>query len=246
MNQRIFFRYNADMHPFLEEISIDERQHLDRLVEIFLQENAITNLSALRTPEACFYGNVLDSLAFTLFAKKNQLKAGNRLLDIGTGGGFPLLPIAMLFPDIRCYGIDAVGKKLKAIERIAKALSVNNIVVHHERTEVAGRDFKLRETFDIVTARAVAPLPTLLEYCSPFLKVGGHAVLWKSMHIDQELSDAAHAMKELELSFVGHEQYELPLDFGERQLLILKKECSLGLKYPRAMGLAKSHPIMER
>ncbi len=229
------------MHPLLEPLSEQQRSTLDRLVDVFLQENAITNLSALRTPEACFNGNVLDSLAFL----QTGMNKGS-LLDVGTGGGFPLLPVAIACPTMQCHGLEAVGKKVKAVERMAAALQLTNVHLIAERTEILGQDKKHREQYDIVTARAVAPLNILLEYCAPFVKKGGSLVLWKSTHIAEEHAAAVNAAAVLGLTEQPALRYTLPGDWGERQLLIYRKTSSTPPLYPRRIGEAKRHPITER
>lgn len=235
--------YNYLVHQFFSALSEERQDKLQKLVALFLAENAITNLSALRTTDACFTGNILDSLAFSLFANDADLKPGNLLIDVGTGGGFPLLPIAITHPELRCSGLEAIGKKAAAVERIAKALGLANVSLVRERSEVVGQDRKHRERFDVVTARAVAPLPVLLEYCAPLCKPGGHVVLWKSMHIDDEAKSATEAERILGLGTSTGIPYDLGGDLGTRQLLIYKKERPTPAEYPRRVGEAKHHPL---
>lgn len=232
------------MQEFFDRLPEETRSRLNRLVDLFLAENAVTNLSALRTKETCFPGNVLDSLAFLEFWKNRNAHVS--LLDVGTGGGFPLLPIAICCPSIRCTGLDAVGKKVKAVERIAAALELKNVRLIQERTEVLGRNKDHRDQYDIVTARAVAPLPVLLEFCAPFLKRGGSLVLWKSLHIDEELTQSKAAEKALHVKAETPIRYTLPGDWGERQLLIYTKTGATDVRYPRAVGEAKQRPITDR
>lgn len=231
------------MHPFFTALPQETQDKLRELVRLFLAENAAVNLSALRTEEACFTGNVVDSLAFGLFADAAGLKEGNLLLDVGTGGGFPLLPIALARPALRCAGIDAVGKKGKAVERIAAALGRGDVRVHHERSETAGNDRRHRERYDVVTARAVAPLWVLLEYCAPFCKVGGALVLWKSTHCDPEIAEAEQAAALLGVRLRTRLPYDLGGDWGQRQLLVYEKTAPTPREYPRAVGEAKRQPL---
>lgn len=215
-------------------------RRLREMQTTFLAENENINLSALRTEEACWIGNVLDSLA----ALDIVLNDARTLMDVGTGGGFPLLPLAIAKPDLQLTGIDSIGKKLEAIKRIAAKKSITNIRLIHERSEVLGQHKDHREHYDLVTARAVAPLNILLEYCSPFVRVKGTVILWKSLHIDDELRDAAKAMHEVRLDLIKHHRYTLPGDFGERQLLVFQKNSPLPRIYPREVGMAKKEPIV--
>jgi 16S rRNA (guanine527-N7)-methyltransferase len=215
--------------------ALEKRLH--ELVTVFLEENAHVNLSAFRTEEACWIGNVLDSLA------AHELMHGN-VLDIGTGGGFPLLPLAMGLPAVHFTGMDATGKKIDAIGRIVKKLKLNNVALVTGRAEALGHEKKYREQFDVVTARAVADINVLLEYAGPFVKVGGQVVLWKSMNAADELAQSAQAQKQLHCSFQKSVPYGLPGDFGTRQLMIFEKTGKAPKEFPRAVGIAKKKPLL--
>lgn len=216
-------------------------KRLRELMRVFLKENESINLSALRTEDACWVGNILDSLPMLSAIPATQVPKS--LIDIGTGGGFPLLPLAMALPSTRCVGLDAIGKKIRAVERMARALNLRNVDVVAERTEVLGHDPQHREHYDLVTSRAVAELRTLAEHVSPFVKTGGTVALWKSMHIENELAEAAHALASCHLELQKSHVYRLPDPFGERQILILKKTAPLPPALPRAIGMAKKNPL---
>ncbi|MDA1209009.1 MAG: 16S rRNA (guanine(527)-N(7))-methyltransferase RsmG [bacterium] len=222
-------------------ISPDLEKRLHELCTCFLEENAKLNLSAFRTEENCWVGNVLDSVA----AIDLELFAGAKnIADIGTGGGFPLLPLALLMPETKFTGIDSTQKKIDAIGRICDAMDIQNIQLLSGRLEDIGRDSAFREQFDVVTARAVAPLNTLLEYASPLVKMRGHILCWKSMTIDQELKDSLLARAELSCTLEKGYEYELPGDWGKRQILVLSKRGKIGKKYPREVGIPKKTPLL--
>ena len=221
----------------------DREEKLKQLMGIFLEENRKLNLSALRDEENCWVGNVLDSLPFVDLQDTLAYQAGMAVLDIGTGGGFPLLPLAICLPELRFTGLDATQKKIDAIARIVSKCSAANVTdLLCGRTEELGSSFT--EEFDIVTARAVAPLNVLLEYAAPFTKLSGHIVLWKSMHIEQELADSLAARSELSCRLIHTHVYELPGDWGKRQLLVFQKTNPTPKAYPRAVGVAKKQPIV--
>ena len=217
----------------------------DRLVEllrVFKDENTKLNLSALRDDDAIRNGNILDSLAaldLSIFAKSDL-----KILEVGTGGGFPLLPLAICKPESQFFGLDSTQKKLGAIERMIAALGLRNVEVIAGRAEELGHDPKYREQFDIVVARALAPLNVLLELCSPFVKKGGHVVAWKSMKIDTELKESLLARAELSCHLVDQHEYELPGDWGKRQLLIFEKTDKTDPKYPRETGIPSKKPVL--
>ena len=223
------------------ELTPDLEARLRTLMTAFLAENANINLSALRTEDACWHGNILDSLP--LLDVADVMANASTLMDVGAGGGFPLLPVAAAKPELQCTGLDSIGKKMLAVQRIAKASGLANVKTMAERAEVAAKDAKHRERYDIVTARAVAPLNALLEYCAGFVKPHRYLVLWKSMHVDEELAASANAQKVLGCPLVGTHRYVLPGDWGERQLLIFRKEKPLAKEYPREIGMAKRLPL---
>lgn len=236
--------------------SLDPLLHakLEKLVDAFLEENVKINLAAFRTKELCWVGNVLDSLAMMevlpsllnkghIANQKPETRKPINILDVGTGGGFPLLPLAVALPEVHFTGLDATRKKIAAVERIAEKLDVRNVTFICGRAEELGHDPEHREHYDLVLSRAVAEINTLLEYCSPFAKPSGHIALWKSLNIDQELQDSLLARAELSAHLIDQYRYELPANFGKRQLLVFEKSAALPRKYPRAIGIPKKHPL---
>ncbi len=227
---------NASVH-------IDEVK-LRQLMDVFLTENSKLNLTAMRTPELCWPGNILDSIAFLqAFETYPDLKKTKKLLDIGTGGGFPLLPLALCLPDIQCIGVDATQKKIDAVSRIIVTVGIPNASLVSGRTESLAHSAEYRAQFDLVTARAVAPLSVLLEYAVPFLKVGGLCAFWKSTKIAQELAATADAQKMLSAPYVGNFLYALPDQWGERTIVFFKKTAETSSEYPRNVGVPKTKPL---
>lgn len=224
------------------DLSADLELRLRELVKVFLLENAKVNLSAFRTEEACWTGNVLDSLAAADLPQFKRLTQG-KILDIGTGGGFPLLPLALALPNLKFTGLDATQKKIDAVQHVAEAMRLQNVELISMRAEALGHENRYREKFDIVTARAVADINVLLEYASPFVKPAGRIILWKSMNIEEELEQSTAAQKEFQCGFHSAVTYDLPGDFGQRQLLVFEKKGKLSDKYPRAIGVAKKKPM---
>lgn len=222
-------------------ITDDQQKRLRDLQRVFLEENTKLNLSALREEDAVWIGNISDSLVAldTALFQKSDMK----ILDIGTGGGFPLLPLAICKPDCHFTGVDSTQKKLDAIQRMVDALDLTNVTLIAGRAEELGRDPNHRDAYDIVTARALAPLNVLLEFCAPFAKPKGHIVAWKSMKIETELQESLLARAELSCHLSSTYEYELPSDWGKRQLLFFEKLSNTDTKYPREIGLPKRKPL---
>lgn len=209
------------------------------------------------------FGNdeILDDLASCIEEIQNSLQKSSpplveglgeakhtqqtkQILDIGTGGGFPLLPLAICLPNMQFTGLDATQKKIDAIQRIIDVMEIPNVDLLAGRTEELGRNEKYREQYDIVTARAVAPLNVLLEFASPFVKPGGKVLAWKSMNIEQELQESLMARAELSCQLIDSFKYDLSGDWGKRQVLVFEKRDRLDKKYPRETGTPKKNPLV--
>lgn len=240
------------MHP----LSPDLEASLVSLRDRVLDENTRINLTALREPEKCWIGNVLDSLPLLEIldptspdSTEPELRRAGKighpktLIDVGTGGGFPLLPLALAMPDAKLTGLDSTAKKIEAIRRIAKDRNIGNVTLVAARAEDAARDPAHREKYDVATARAVADLSVLLEYVSPFVRVGGHIVLWKSMQAEEEIAQSITAQRSLHAHFEFSHRYTLPGDFGERQLLVFRKGAATPKEYPRPVGVPGKMPL---
>lgn len=202
---------------------IPNEPKLRQLLTVFLEENKKLNLSAHRTEEECWILNILDSLAFLDLHYHLQPITYN-LLDLGTGGGFPLLPLATTLPEHHFIGIDATRKKVEAVQRIVDALGLTNVHAYWGRAEALRKDPLHHEQYDIILARALEKLPELLPLCVPFAKPGGSIVLWKSMHIAEELQKSLAVQERLRCRLVHAHGYTLPGNFGERQLLVFQRE----------------------
>ena len=223
-------------------MTIDQNK-LEELIRVFLEENTKINLSAFRTPEHCRIGNVMDSVAILDAFSEAEWKSVSAILDIGTGGGFPLLPLSIALPSTKLVGIDSTGKKIDAVKRIVSSLQVQNAELHAGRLEDLARDEKFAESFDMVTARALAPLPVLLEYTAAFLKIGGIAAFWKSTKVADELASSARAQQILHMSYQRMFEYELPENFGKRAIVFFKKIARTSKEYPRKTGIPAQRPL---
>nr|MDD3719877.1 16S rRNA (guanine(527)-N(7))-methyltransferase RsmG [Candidatus Gracilibacteria bacterium] len=208
----------------------------ERFLELFKEKNSQINLSSLRDNHSIIEKHFIDSLMLTKF-----FNLEGKVADIGTGGGFPLLPLAILNNDAYFTGIDSVGKKLKAINEFVINLGLENVQTIHSRFEDIGNDKKYRESFDYVVSRATAYFPTLLEYAIPLLKVGGIFIAYKLDNID-EVNEGKKALEELNCKIIDTKKYSL--GGQDRMLVFVKKEGNTDKKYPRNAGLPLKKPII--
>ena len=186
--------------------------------KIFLEENSKHNLISKNDEKFLYEKHIYDSLSINLFLKKYNIKQAE-LLDIGCGGGFPCVPIAIEHPELKILGVDSILKKIKSVENIKNALNLTNLTLIRERVE------KLNTyQFDIVTSRAVADLAKITEYALPKLKNGGYFVAYKSKKALEEIENAKKILKRYRAEIIDIIEYSLPLEeVYERNLVIIKK-----------------------
>jgi len=221
-------------------LSSEKLQSLELFVDLFIKKNKVINLTRFKNRDEFIIKHILDSLFLTQFF---NIKPGMKIADLGTGGGLPGIPLAILYPKSDFTLIDSVQKKISCVDEFAKQLKLNNVEAVAERLEVIGQDPDYREQFDLVLARALAPLPTLLELCIPLVKKGGQFVALKGPAYLEEINKAHHAIKELKLDLPRAERYDLPEDGGKRFLLIFDKKRSMPKQYPRRVGMPKKRSL---
>lgn len=189
-----------------------------RFTETFLQQNSVLNLISKNEEKFLYEKHIYDSLSIKLFFEKYGINFGT-LLDIGTGGGFPAVPIALEYPKIQVTALDSIKKKINAIDTIKNELNITNLETICDRAE----NIK-EQKFDIITSRAVAPISVLAKYVSPLLKIDGYFVAYKSKRADDEIKEAKFELKRFKLKQLDCIDYTLPLDeIYERKLIIFQK-----------------------
>lgn len=213
---------------------------LDRLVELFLDWNSRLNLSSLRTQQDVEVKHVVDSLLLRDF---DLIRSGGMLLDMGTGGGFPGLPLSVVYPKTQVTLVDATQKKVNAVASMARDLGLMNVKCIQGRAEELGRLSTWRERFDVVVARALAGFATLLEYCVPFVKVGGVFIAYQGPEILLEIDQYRGVLGQLGAELEAVERKSLPEGFGERVFVVCRKVQSTPLTFPRAVGIPKKNPL---
>ena len=221
-------------------LSDDTLNKLFSLCEIFLETNKKMNLSAIRDEKLVVSRHFADCLL-----SAGNFPFGTSVLDVGSGGGMPALPLAIARPDLKITALDATRKKTAFIEKAAQLLDLSNISVLTGRAEELART-PLRESFDCVTARAVAELRTLLEICVPFAKPNGRFVAMKGKNAEVELASAATAMKKMKCSVLPYEKEILRDPDGEtseRYTLVFVKNAKTDAIYPRKYAQIVKDPL---
>lgn len=214
-----------------------EISNLRFLYELLLEYNKKINLTAITEPHQAARKHFADSL---LPLKSELFPPKTKCLDIGTGAGFPGLPLAIFLPECDFLLLDSIAKKLSFASDAIKKLGLKNVKIKVSRAEnLIREENETRESFDVVFSRAVASLPVLIELSLPFVKTGGHFIAFKSKEAENELRDAAFAIKTL-----GGE-FETIIGDHERNLIIIKKKNPTPEKYPRRNGVPEKRPLRE-
>lgn len=209
---------------------------LIQFTELFKQYNEHTNLMSKNDVEKLEEKHIPDCLNINKFFEKYTYP--KNLLDIGTGGGFPSIPVALKFPEIEVYAMDSINKKINFIREIKNKLNVENLIPICSRIE----DFDKKEFFEAVTTRAVASLSTILEYSAPFVKINGYIIAYKAKTAEEELEEAQKSMKILGVKYIDKIDYKISDDY-ERCLLIFQKIKHTPNTYPRKNNLARKNPL---
>jgi len=211
--------------------------------KLLLEWNNKINLTAITDPEEVVTKHFLDSLVFIKWLRLLYPTSRFSLADLGTGAGFPGIPIKIMEPRIRVVLIDSLAKRLSFLQEVINCLGLGNIETCHSRAEDIGRDIKFREKFEITTARAVAELPILLEYTSPLLKIGGRLLAAKGLEPENEIKSAEKALQVLNCEYESLDKYSLGEGADYRSLIIIKKIKNTPSSYPRQAGRPKKSPL---
>lgn len=203
-----------------------------------IETNRVMNLTAITEFEDVVEKHFLDSV---LAARYFDFSSAQSLIDVGTGAGFPGIPLKILYPQLQVVLLDSLRKRVDFLRGIVDNLKLCSVEAVHGRAEEIGRDARFRESFDVCVSRAVANLSTLSEYCTPFLKTGGVFISYKSGTADEEAEKAAGAIKKLGCRRVKTEKYSL----GEagRSLIFIERAERLGSQYPRKAGIPAKKPL---
>ena len=221
-------------------ININEYQifQLYNYMNLLIEWNKKINLTAIIKPDDIIIKHFIDSITITKFIETNS-----KIIDVGTGAGFPGLPIKIIRRDTEITLMDSLNKRILFLEEIINNLNLAKISTVHSRAEDLGRDKEYRQKFDNATSRAVAPLNYLLEYMMPFVKVGGSCICMKGANYQEELKEAEKAIFKLGGELKNIEKLELPQTDIERNIIIIKKIKDTPNQYPRKAGIPKKQPI---
>ena len=223
-------------------ISLSEEQinQFLKYYEMLVEKNKVMNLTAITEFEEVVVKHFLDSISI---GKYYDMENADTLIDVGTGAGFPGIPLKIAYPNLKITLLDSLNKRIKFLAEVCEELGLEDVELIHGRAEDFGINTTYREKYNICVSRAVANLSTLSEYCLPFVKTGGYFISYKSGNIDEELKNSQNALRILGAELGKVENFMLPdTDIG-RSFVFIKKIKNMAKKYPRKAGLPSKEPL---
>lgn len=224
------------------KVSLDDEQlkQFHRFYEMLIEWNKVMNLTGITEYEEIVEKHFVDSLSIV---KCLDMSCVNKIIDVGTGAGFPGIPLKITFPNIEVVLLDSLNKRIRFLNNVIDELGLINIYTIHGRAEDFARKEDYREQFELCVSRAVANLSTLSEYCLPYVKIGGMFVSYKSGNIDDEMLESKKAVQVLGGRIDKIVKFQLPDTDIKRSLVKIEKVKDTGKKYPRKSGIPAKEPI---
>lgn len=235
--------FREDLRNFGIELTRQQEEKFIRYYEILSEWNGFMNLTAITEFQDVLKKHFVDSLSIVTVYGELLKRDPFSVIDIGTGAGFPGVPIKIVFPHIRITLLDSLQKRIRFLEEVVKELDLQGVQLVHGRAEDAAREENHREKYDLCVSRAVADLSVLSELCLPFVKEGGFFVSYKSEKITEEAGRAQHAVELLAGEFYGQKEFYLPRSDIFRNLFQIRKTGKTPKRYPRKAGVPSKQPL---
>lgn len=236
-------QFNKDLDAFHIVLSAYQMEQLLLYYEMLVEKNKVMNLTAITEFHEVMKKHFIDSLSLVKAYDVSGLESGISVIDIGTGAGFPGIPLKIAYPNLKITLMDSLNKRIDFLNEVIHSLGLKKIDTIHGRAEDYAKPAILREKFDLCVSRAVANLSTLSEYCLPYVKVGGKFISYKSEKIVEEMKDAEYAINILGGKVEGQFAFMLPDSDIYRNLFVIKKCRVTSKKFPRKAGTASKNPL---
>lgn len=220
-------------------ITDEQAEKFYSYTNMLLEWNEKINLTAITELDDIIQKHFIDSLTIDKYVKENA-----SIIDVGTGAGFPGIPLKIVRDDISVTLLDALNKRINFLNEVIEQNKLTNIKTIHARAEEAGKNKNIRESFDIATSRAVAPLNVLVEYLLPLIKIGGRCICMKGSNTKEEIENSRKAISILGGTIEEIQELELPDSDIKRTIIVIKKEKNTPSKYPRKAGTPSKMPIV--
>ena len=221
-------------------VSTQNIEQFENYYQFLVEKNQHVNLTAITDKEEVFEKHFFDSLSLSFAIDFTKIKS---LIDIGSGAGFPSLPLLIMFPHLHVTIVDSLNKRIQFLNELTTILKLENVTLIHGRAEDVARDTKHRDQYDLASARAVARLPILNELCLPFVKPNGHFIAMKGNDYLSEIGEAKNSLKCLKSRFKDVYKFELPIEKATRAHILIQKLSETPKLYPRKAGLPNKQPL---
>ncbi len=239
MEKEIFFKIMQEKANFLKiHFSVEQLEQFFAYMNLLIEWNEKMNLTAITEPEEIILKHFIDSITIL-----KEIEDDSKIVDVGTGAGFPGIPLSIMNPTFKITLVDSLNKRLIFLQEVVNQLKLQNIEIVHARAEEFGQNKKYRESFDISTSRAVANLSTLSEYLIPLVKVNGKVISMKASETQEEINEAKKAIEVLGGKIEKIEEFNLPESDIGRTVITIKKDKQTPSKYPRKPGTPSKEPI---
>lgn len=243
MNRYNLEQFYRDLDEFHINLSNSQVEQFILFYEMLIEKNKVMNLTAITDFDEVLKKHFIDSLSLVKAYSMNQSEIEISVIDIGTGAGFPGIPLKIAFPNLNITLLDSLNKRVDFLNEVISELHLEGIHAIHGRAEDYAKSGQLREKFDLCVSRAVANLAVLSEYCLPYVKVGGKFISYKSEKITEELQDAEYALRLLGGKVEEQISFTLPYSDLYRNLFVVMKENVTPDKYPRKAGMISKKPL---
>ncbi len=226
------------LEEFNIEINEEQIKSFEKYMNLLLEWNEKINLTAITQPDEVKLKHFVDSLTVLKYINDDD-----KVIDIGTGAGFPGIPLKIMNENTKITLLDSLNKRINFLNIVIETLNLRNIQAIHGRAEEIARNKLYREKYDVAVSRAVANLSTLTEYMLPFVKVGGKCICMKGANVNEELERAQNAIKELGGEIERVDNFYLSDNDNERNIIVIKKVKETNSKYPRKAGTPSKEPL---
>ena len=233
-------QFKKDLKSFQVELSELQINQFLKYYELLVEWNEFMNLTAITEYDDVMKKHFVDSLSLI---KTYDVSKSVKVIDVGTGAGFPGLALKIAYPNLKVTLLDSLNKRINFLNHVIEQLELKDVETVHGRAEDFAKPGKLREKYDVCVSRAVANLTSLSEYCLPFVKVGGEFISYKSEKMNEEMENAKKAISVLGGNFDRCDEFLLPESDIFRNLVVIKKVKETPKKYPRKAGLPTKEPI---
>ena len=230
--------FNKMQKKLTIKLSVEQLEKFYSYMSLLLEWNEKMNLTAITEPNEIILKHFIDSLTIL-----NEINNNSKVVDVGTGAGFPGIPLSIANESLKITLVDSLNKRLIFLQEVIDKLELRNIEIVHSRAEDFGQNKKYRESFDIATSRAVANLSTLSEYLIPLVKIHGKCICMKASDVKEEINQAKNAINVLGGTIEKIEEFKLPESDIGRTIIIINKQKQTPNKYPRKAGTPSKEPI---